>query len=254
MSDGRATADNQATRTPYVPKERREPPDSAAPAPAATLHAGGERTNRDMSDDQRITQLLEAVNAGDDGAMDDLMDAVYTDLKGVAERHMAQQFGRNLPGVTLEPAALVNESFLRLIRQRNAYANRGQFFAIATKVMLRVLVDYQRQRSAAKRGGGKRAVTLQIDVPALPGGGTAVTRTIELGTLTGALQELDTLDSRKADVVRLRVVWGLQMKEIAESLDVSLATVERDWAFAKAWLARAAVGETQAAAAGDPDS
>ena len=82
-----------------------------------------------------ITRLLHAIDAGRPGAMDDLMTVVYADLERVAQRHMDQQFGRGLPGVTLEPAALVNESFLRLIKQRKKYDNRGQFFAIATKVM-----------------------------------------------------------------------------------------------------------------------
>ena len=113
-----------------------------------------------MASSDDITRLLGEVDTGRAGAMDDLMQAVYSDLQRVAERHMAEQFGRGLPGVTLEPAALVNESFLRLIKQRKAYDNRGQFFAIATKLMLRVLIDYQRKRRAAKRGGGRQRITL----------------------------------------------------------------------------------------------
>ena len=86
--------------------------------------------------------------------MDELMETVYEDLERIAGRHLRERFGRGLPGVTLEPAALVNESFLRIIRQRSRYDNRGHFFAIATKVMLRVLTDYQRRRGAEKRRGG----------------------------------------------------------------------------------------------------
>ncbi len=198
-----------------------------------------------MPESDNITQLLGDLEAGREGAIDDLMDAVYTDLQHVAERHMRQQFGRNLAGVTLEPAALVNESFLRLIKQRKAYGNRGQFFAIATKIMLRVLTDYQRQRLALKRGGGQQRVTLSIE-PAVQPETTAKHTVIDVETLTGSLTKLDDLDARKADVVRLRVVWGLQMHEVAESLGVSLSTVERDWAFAKAWLAREAAGAGEA--------
>ena len=189
-----------------------------------------------------ITRLLYAIDEGRPGAMDDLMEAVYVDLERVARRHMDRQFGRGLPGVTLEPAALVNESFLRLIKQRKKYGNRGQFFAIATKVMLRVLIDYQRQRRAVKRGGAHRRVTLSLEGPA----GSAPDTMIGVETLLEGLDRLESLDQRKADVVKLRVIWGLEMREIAAALDVSLATVERDWSFAKAWLAReaAAAGQT----------
>ncbi len=187
-----------------------------------------------------ITRLLRAVDEGDDGAMDGLMLAVYADLERVAQRHMARAFGPGLPGVTLEPAALVNESFMKLIKQRNAYDNRGQFFAIATKVMLRVLVDYQRRRSAAKRGGDRQRITLQLDDHPNVKGRPSTGDPIEVGCLVTALERLESLDPRKADVVKLRVVWGLEMREIAESLGVSLATIERDWSFSKAWLAREA--------------
>jgi len=187
------------------------------------------------------------------------MAAVYGDLERVAHRHLAERYGPGLAGVTMEPAALVNESFLKLIKQRKAYANREQFFAIATRVMLRVLIDYQRRKLAAKRGGHADHVALSLDVcpeatgnPTTamtsmcpPGATTASTaeRTISVNTLIGSLDRLDELDRRKADVVRLRVVWGLEMKEIASSIGVSLATVERDWSFAKAWLAREAAAE-----------
>jgi len=187
-----------------------------------------------------ITRLLHAIDAGRRGAMDDLMTVVYADLERVAQRHMDQQFGRGLPGVTLEPAALVNESFLRLIKQRKKYDNRGQFFAIATKVMLRVLVDYQRQRRAAKRGGGQKPVTLSLEGPAHRAEGAKEGTVIGVETLVAGLERLESIDPRKADVVKLRVIWGLEMREIAESLGISLATVERDWSFAKAWLAREA--------------
>ncbi len=191
---------------------------------------------------QDITRLLKDVHEGRGGALDDLMRAVYDDLQHVAERHMTQRFGRDLPGVTMEPAALVNESFLKIIKQRNTYDNRGQFFAIAKRIMLRVLVDYQRQRAAGKRGGDLKRFTLSLAAgpPAAPANGSTASddAIIEVDTLVEALGRLEALDARKADVVKMKVVWGLQMREIAHSLGVSLATVERDWAFSKAWLAR----------------
>jgi RNA polymerase sigma factor (TIGR02999 family) len=189
-------------------------------------------------DDDRITRLLHRVNDDAEGAMDDLMGAVYEDLCRVAERHMVREFGRGLPGVTMEPSALVNESFLRIIKQRNKYDNRGQFFAIATKVMLRVLVDYQRRRGAAKRGGDRQRITLMLEEQAEAGRGPDTVIGVDI--LADALDGLEALDKRKADVVKMKVVWGLTMPQIAESLDISLATVERDWAFSKAWLAREA--------------
>ncbi len=176
--------------------------------------------------DQDITRLLRKVQAGDAGAMDDLMRSVYDDLQQVAERHLTRQFGRGLPGVTMEPAALVNESFLRIIKQRNTYDNRGQFFAIATRVMLRVLVDYQRRRATAKRGGLQQRITLSLaeGPPSAQGNGHHDTeRLIEVDALVESLQRLEDLDARKADVVRMKVVWGLQMQEIAQSLGVTRA-------------------------------
>ena len=193
-----------------------------------------------MSDADDITRLLQNVEAGHDGAMDQLIQAVYADLQRVAQRHMDQQFGRGLPGVTMEPAALVNESFLRLLKQRKSYQNRGQFFAIATKVMLRVLTDYQRKRLAAKRGGGRQRITLSLEGPTASPPTDGSSELIDIDTLIHALGRLDSLDPRKADVVRLRIVWGLEMREVGEAVGVSLATVERDWAFSKAWLAREA--------------
>ena len=203
-----------------------------------------------MSPASDITRLLQDMDAGRDGAVDELMGVVYEDLKRVATRHMNERFGRDLAGVTLEPAALVNELFMRLIKQRKKFDNRGQFFAIATKIMLRVLVDYQRQRAAAIRGGDRKKITLFLDRHAQDEVVDANSH-IDVELLTAALEELEQLDSRKADVVKLRVVWGLEMKEIATSLDISIATVERDWAFAKAWLAREAERAEQTALKGD---
>jgi len=189
--------------------------------------------------------------------MDELMGVVYDDLQRVAECHMHQRFGRELAGVTLEPAALVNESFLRLLKQRNRFENRRQFFAIATRIMLRSLVDYQRQRLAARRGGEARKISLSLDEEGAgaPGPGPGPDRcetAIEVDVLTAALEELERLDPRKADVVKLRVIWGLEMKQVAAALDVSLATVERDWSFARAWLAREAERALAPTAAGLP--
>jgi len=186
-----------------------------------------------------ITLLLRQVDQGNAGALDDLMRVVYADLERMAESHLRRHFGRRAAQITLEPAALVNESFLRLIRQRKGFDNRGQFFAIATKVMLRVLIDYRREKAAAKRGRGKSANAPTVSLPmiadeqATPGNGDAV----DVEALAAAFDKLDCLDRRKADIVKMRVVWGMTVNEVAESLGVSPSSVDRDWRFAKAWIA-----------------
>ena len=183
-----------------------------------------------------ITVLLRDVEVGRDGALDDLMELVYEDLEHIALKHLVRRFGQRANVVTMEPAALVNETFLRLIKQRKTYDNRGQFFAVATKVMLRVLVDYQRQRLAARRGGGRKRITLLLDGRPSPISGPGKATQIEIECLVKGLERLETLDQRQAEVVKLRVVWGLEIKEIAEALGMSPSTVKRDWRFARAWL------------------
>lgn len=211
-----------------------------------------------MLETARITSLLHDLSAGREGAMDELMSVVYSDLERVAHRHMHERFGQGMNRLTLEPAALVNESFLRLLRQRQGFENRQQFFAIATRIMLRVLIDYCRQRAAAKRGGDGAAresldrITITFDDALASSdqsnhvGGAGE---IDVDALSAAIDGLEALDPRKADVVRMRVVWGLPHEAIAEALDISVPTVERDWRFARAWLANAvAGGEKQAEA------
>jgi DNA-directed RNA polymerase specialized sigma24 family protein len=126
-----------------------------------------------MDSKDEITSLLEEIANGREGAFDEIMVRVYGDLERLAEKHMRRQFGAGMDRVTLEPAGLVHEMFLRLVRQRNRYANRAQFFAIATKLMLRSLVDYRRAREAKKRGGGEFRVTLTGIAAADPAGPSA---------------------------------------------------------------------------------
>ncbi len=188
----------------------------------------------------RITLLLQQVEGGREGALDELMALVYAELERMAGSYLQKQFGNRAEAITLEPAALVNESFLRLIRQRNKYDNSGHFFTIASKVMLRVLIDYRRRRNASMRGGGRTHVTLVLDEQQIAGRERR-TPPIEVEQFTEALEKLEALSPRKADLVKMRVIWGLDLKQISESLNVSLATVSRDWRFAKAWLSEAVV-------------
>ncbi len=190
----------------------------------------------------RITELLHQAYQGREGALDEVMEIVYDDLRRVAANHMRARYGGNLAGVTLQPTALVNEAFLRLVKQRKQYDSRGHFFAIATRVMLRVLMDYDRRRGAVKRGGDRLRVSL-----------SGVARRVgqepsaEIGAFVEALERLEKLDARTAEVVKLQMLWGLTVPETAEAMDVSVSTVEREWRFARRWLA-AALGDDRPSA------
>ena len=184
-----------------------------------------------MAEEQKITRLLHLAASGEEQATEELVAAVYGDLERVARRQMRRRYGGELAGVTLEPAALVNETLLKLLQSPREFENRRHFYGFATKVMLRVLIDYQRARQAEKRGGDRVRVTLS----GLRGAGS--TEIAEASDLADVLERLEELDPRKAEVVKLRVFWGLEMKEIAELLETSLSTVDRDWKFSRNWLA-----------------
>jgi len=176
-----------------------------------------------------ITRLLHAWQEGDAGARDRLFVLVYEELR----RRAGVQFRRERQGHTLRPTALVNEAYLRLMGQdRVRWQNRAQFFAIASEMMRRVLVDHARERKAAKREGSAVRVALEDDVA------TTQAREVDLIALDGALDELAAMDPRQSRVVELRFFGGLDLAEIAEILDVSRATVDRDWRFARTWLYR----------------
>jgi RNA polymerase sigma-70 factor (ECF subfamily) len=176
-----------------------------------------------------ITRLLHAWQEGDAGARDRLFVLVYEELR----RRAGVQFRRERQGHTLRPTALVNEAYLRLMGQdRVKWQNRAQFFAIASEMMRRVLVDHARERKAAKREGSAVRVALEDDVA------TTQAREVDLIALDGALDELAAMDPRQGRVVELRFFGGLDLAEIAEILDVSRATVDRDWRFARTWLYR----------------
>ena len=184
-----------------------------------------------------ITRLLGEAYEGRAEALDEVMSLVYADLQRVAKQQLHRRFGSRAGNITLEPTALVNEAFLKLIKQRNRYDSRGHFFAIATKVMLRVLMDYDRARRREKRGGDQYRVSL-----------TGVAQRVgedpssEIPAFVEALERLETLSQRTADVTKLRLIWGLTVPETAEALGVSDTTVEREWRFARRWLA-AALGD-----------
>jgi RNA polymerase sigma factor (TIGR02999 family) len=175
---------------------------------------------------REVTRILEAINGGDRDARERLVPLVYGELRGLAAGYMR----REREGHTLQPTALVNEAWIRLVDQsRVEWRGRAHFFGIAAQAMRRILVDHHRRRSAARRGAGK-AVTMLED-------GTDTFRDpLDLVALDEAMTELAELDARAARIVELRFFGGLSVEETAEVLDVSTPTVKRDWRTARAWL------------------
>jgi len=176
-----------------------------------------------------VTRLLAAWGKGNEDARERLFALVYAELR----RRARAQLRRESSGHTLRPTALVHEAYLRLAGQdRAAWQNRSQFFAVASRMMRRVLVDHARAKRAGKRPGGREKVELQEGMSATG------PREVDLIELDRALDELALLAARPGEVVELRYFGGLDLPEVAAALGVSLATVERDWRFARAWLRR----------------
>lgn len=164
---------------------------------------------------------------------DRLLPIVYAELRRLAASYLR----RERPGHTLQPTALVHEAYVRLIDQRQIdWSNRAQFMGLAAVMMRRILVNHARDRVADKRGGGAEHVPLT-----LAGEGIG-TFEVNLLDLHDALNDLGESDPRKAQIVELKFFGGLTTEEIAQALGVSVATVERDWKFARAWLYRVVSG------------
>ena len=177
-----------------------------------------------------LTLLLEEVNGGNEGAYDELAAAVQQRLRAMAARNLANVFGPGLPGVTIQPTVLADDTFMKLIRQRAKFDSEGHFFAIASRAMRRLLLDYCRRRRAAKRGHGLRVSWDSNRDYA------SESPPVDFERLDKALSRLAELDPRKAQVVQYRIFWGLDIAETAEALEVGHATVERDWDSAKTWI------------------
>ena len=181
---------------------------------------------------QHVTQILNAVNAGDASATDQLFPLVYEELRTIARQHMGQE----APGLTLQPTALVHEAYLRLLGpasdsgSKTSWQNRAHFFSAAAAAMRRILIDRARRHRALKHGGGNKRLSLDdLDI--------AVQQQSEnLLRLDEALAELERRDARKARIVMLRYFAGLTIEQTASALELSLTTVKDEWAFARAWL------------------
>ena len=181
-----------------------------------------------------VTELLVAWGHGDQAALDKLVPLIYSELHRLA-RHYMQQQG---PGHTLQTTALVNEAYLRLVKQNQVnWQNRAHFFAVSAKSMRHILVDMARGKGRQRRGGDAPKVPLDEALVFSPG------RSGELVALDDALTALAKLDERKSRIVELRYFGGMEREEIAGALDLTLATVKRDLRLGEAWLRRFLVGE-----------
>ncbi len=182
------------------------------------------------SSTHEITQLLVAWNHGDQAALEVLSPLINQELRRLAKRYMAGE----RQGHVLQPTALVNEAWLRLIDWQNvAWQNRAHFFGLAAQIMRRTLMEYARAQQREKRGGREG-----IQVSLSEAANMAQERSADLIALDDALQTLEKLDPRQARVVELRFFAGLSHEEAAEALNVSVGTVRRDWSLAEAWLFR----------------
>lgn len=187
----------------------------------------------------KIEELLDAACAGDGEAAEALWSLVYADLRQLAGSRMRSA----PPGQTIQATALVNEAFLRLVGSGSrevSWQSREHFFGAAARAMRNVLVDESRRRGRLKRGGGKAKVTL-VDVAAEPELGR-----VDLVDLDGALARLEAISPRASEVTVLRFFGGLSIAECARELNISAATVEREWSYARAWLRRELDGGAQA--------
>ena len=181
-----------------------------------------------MSSCHEVTRLLREWANGNQSALETLTPLVYEELRRLAESYLRREH----PGHTLQPTAVVHEAYLRLVGQTPSnWENRSHFYGIAARLMRQILVDYARNRKAAKRSYDYK---ITLDEAA----GLPQKRDLDLLALDDALKELSRLDAQQARIVELRFFGGLSIEETSEVLEISPATVKRDWATARVWLYR----------------
>ena len=182
-----------------------------------------------MASPEEVTELLLAWSNGEEEALNRLIPIVYDELRRIASRHMDREDSHHI----LQTTALVNETYMRLVDlKRMRWESRAHFFALASRLMRRILVDFARSREYLKRGAGIRSVRLD-DAPEV-----GLKRDPDLVALNDALETLSKMDPRKEQVVEMRFFGGLSIEESALVLKVSPETVRRDWRLAKVWLLR----------------
>jgi len=188
-----------------------------------------EVTKLSVTSSKELTELLRGWSGGDQSALSRIVDLAYPELRKIARRSMSRERSDH----TIQATALVHEVYLRLIDIRQVrWQERAQFFAVAAKIMRRILIEHARARGSSKRGGGVRPMNLNEDLMISARFDPQVVR------LDEALDQLAKFDSRKAQVVEMRYFGGLTSEEIALVLGISQQSVNRDWNLAKAWLAR----------------
>jgi RNA polymerase sigma factor (TIGR02999 family) len=176
----------------------------------------------------QTTSLVQAVAGGDRLAADQLMAEMYGELRTLARRYL----DRERPGHTLQPTALVNEVYLKLVDQIEVdWKGRTHFFALGAQVMRRVLVDHARRRGRAKRGGGLQRATVDVSL-------ISARSAADVLAVHEAIEDLGKLDPRQARIVELRFFGGLSVAEVAEVLGLAQRTVEAEWTMIRAWLRR----------------
>ena len=185
-----------------------------------------------------ITRLLQDWRNGDPGALDRLTPLVYDELHVIASRHMSREWRVSMYQTT----ALVSEAYLKLMGQRNVeWQNRAHFFAIAAQLMRRILVDNARRERRPKHGAGQRGIAMD-DVAAAAS--VEEVDAVDALALDVALNKLATIDPDQARIVELRFFGGMTIEETAEVMNVSPATIKREWALAKGWLYRELTGDS----------
>ena len=176
-----------------------------------------------------VTELLIEWSNGDKAALDKLMPLIHEELRRLAHHYMSNE----RPGHTLQTTALVNEAYLRLVNRKGVHwQNRAHFFAIAATLMRSILVDHARSHASAKRGGG--GPRIEIDEAMI----VSRERAAEVLALDDVLKKLANFDPQQSRIVELRFFGGLTIEETAEVLDLSRATIKREWTAARAWLYR----------------
>jgi RNA polymerase sigma factor (TIGR02999 family) len=196
--------------------------------------------------DRPVTQLLSQWRSGNERALGELTGLVYQELRNLAQRHLRKE----RPNHTIQRTALVHEAFVRLVNQQSVdWQSRAHFFALASNLMRRILVDHARARLASKRGGGAVAVSLDDLMAPLDAETTGSPQIPEpqhfdgetdddVAAIDEALTKLSGLDDRQARIVEMRYFGGLTIEETAQALEISDATVKREWTLARAWLKR----------------
>lgn len=182
-----------------------------------------------MAADRRITELLLALEGGNRAALDELVPLVYDELRSIARHRLRHE----RPGHTLNTTGLVHEAYLKLVKlDRIAWQSRAHFLSIAARAMRHILVDHAQRRNRVKRGGGAPHASLDeaVELPAAEAG--------RILALDSALEKLAASNPRHARIVECRFFGGMTIEETATVLDVSPATVKRDWTLLRAWLAR----------------